>query len=439
MTRISLIEYSSPVDLSQVNNDSTGLSDDELGKLILKSGERIRKSLKLSSDPFLINDRAVRITDIAGIVRVSPNFELEVAPKFLGLDSVNRRWREDFFFLATLSKHGRLLNNDRLKAETGEMGNLHTLVARTMTDMYWSNHRRPLRMYTNKSFTSFEIDGEVDPESIVQPSPEGFEQSGILYNRDNKYNAVILAAAKQLLSQIRDPGTITQLERMVYSLSPQRQTNGFVRNRSLPSRSARWQPLFELSMDVLNGFGLTLNSGKLMAPGYVLDTWRVWQDFLKVSMRLSFGSDRVQSQVSRILGTREKVLDGNIIQTNQSNVRPDLIINNVRSNTPYFLLDAKYKGRVEDGHVTISEQDLYESLAFSQGTGCKNILLAYPALSSDQSELGQTVIFERHKIGDVTVIGVEIETKGISLTGGLSRFSRKCASDLEEILVKWAT
>ncbi|WMT42274.1 hypothetical protein RE628_07680 [Paenibacillus sp. D2_2] len=306
-----------------------------------------------------------------------------------------------------------------------------------MTDMYWSNHRRPLRMYTNRSFTSFEIDGEVDPECLLQPSPEGFEQFGILYNRDNKYNAVILTAAKQLLSQIRDPGTISQLERMVFALSPQRQTNGFIRNRTLPSRSVRWQPLFELSMDVLNGFGLTLNSGKLWAPGYVLDTWRVWQDFLKISMRLCFGSDRVQSQVSRVLGTKERFLGGNIIQTNQSNVRPDLIINNVQSNTPYFLLDAKYKGNIKDGHVAISEQDLYESLAFSEGTGCKNILLAYPALSSAQSELGQTEIFERQKIGDVTVIGVQIEIKGISLTGGLSRFSRKCATDLQAILVKW--
>ncbi|WMT42273.1 hypothetical protein RE628_07675 [Paenibacillus sp. D2_2] len=122
MTRISLIEYGSPVHLCQVNNPSTGLSDDELGKLILKSGQRISRSLKLSSNPFEINDRSVRISDIAGLVSVSPRFELEIAPKFLGLDSSNKRWREDFFFLATLSKHGRLLNNDRLKAETGEMG-----------------------------------------------------------------------------------------------------------------------------------------------------------------------------------------------------------------------------------------------------------------------------------------------------------------------------
>lgn len=439
MTRISLIEYSSPINLSELNNSSTDVCDDELGELILKSGERISKSLKLSSNPFIIKDQTLRVTGVAGIVRVNPDFELEVAPKFLGLDSVNSRWREDFFFLATLSKHGRLLNNDHLRAATGERGDLHTLVARTVADMYWNNYRRPLRTYTNKTFTSFAIDGEIDPESFIQPSPEGFEQSGITYSRENDYNAVLLAAAKQLLSQIRDPGTISQLERMVYSLSPQRQRKSFVRNRRLPNRSVRWQPLLELSMDVLNGFGLTLDPGKLWAPGYVLDTWRVWQDFLKVSMRLSFGSDQVQSQVSSLLGTKEKFSNGTLIGKVHSRVRPDLIINDVQSNKPYFILDAKYKGNIKNERISISEQDLYESLAFSKATGCKNVLLAYPALSSIQTQLGEVKVFERQTIGDITIIGVEIETKGISLIGGLSRFSRQCATDLQDILVKWGT
>lgn len=437
MIRLSLVEYGSPVDVSQLNNSTTGLDDEELSKLMLNAGLRISKTLRMSTSPIQISHGSVRAVDIAGILRISPRIEVEIAPKFLGLDSVNTRWREDFFFLATLSKHGQLLNKERLKATSGEVGDLHTLVARTMIDMFWSNHRRPLRMYNNRSFVDFAIDGDVEPESIVQPSPEGFEQSRIFYDRNNSYNSVILAAAKRIIPTLRDPSIVSQLERMIQALSPQQKPKSAVRNRKLPNRSVRWQPLFDLSTDILNGFGVIFSNGNLWAPGYVIDTWRIWQDFLKVSMRYGFGSNRVHSQAQKLLGTRQKFLNGNLNKTVEAKVTPDLIINAPNSDTPFFLLDAKYKGKIEDGQIRISEQDLYEALAFSIGTNCKNVLLAYPAIPSNNRELGQATIIEKIKVGEINVIAVEIELGGISSTGGLSRFSKKCSGDIEDIVDKW--
>lgn len=439
MSRFSLVEYGSPVNLSQLNDLVTGYDKEELNKLILSAGMRISKSLKMSSSPISISDGALSVVDIAGILRLSPLLELEIAPKFLGLDSVNSRWREDFFFLATLSKHGQLLNNERLNAKSGEVVDLHTLVARTMADMYWSNHRRPLRTYNNRSFIDFVIDGDIEPESLVHPNPEGFEQTGILYDRNNRYNSVILSAAKHLIPNLREPSVIAQLERMIQALSPQHLLRGIIRNHNLPNRSSRWQPLFDLSSDILKGFGLIFSGGNVWAPGYVLNTWRVWQDFLKLSMRLSFGSNRVQSQVPKLLGTRQRFLNGNINRTIQAKVTPDLIINSPNIDAPYFLLDAKYKGHIEDGQIRISEQDLYEAIAFSKGAECKNVILAYPAISSENTKLGQATIIEKIEVGNITVIGVGIETRGISSLGGLNRFSKKCGNDLEEIVNEWGS
>lgn len=434
MNRWSLVEYGEPSEIVGSIADSVGLARHQVKDLLMSCGSRVGKTLGFSKNPISITGDGVRAIDVAGLLRAAPGIEIEIAPKFLGLDATNPRWREDFFFMATLSQHGRLLPSDRLTASTGERGDLHTLVARAMTDMFMDNNRRPLRSYRTHRFADFSFDGDIEPEEIINPGPDGYEQTNIVYDRNNVYNATILAAAKEILPNLRDPSIIAKLERMIQALSPQRNLSEAPRARILPSRAKRWQSLYDLSVEVLKGFGLSFKSGSARAPGYLLNTWRVWEDLLGIGLQLGMGSNRVRLQKPSSLGIRHRIIDGKIDGKSSATVTPDAMVFDALHANVSFLVDAKYKGHIEDGRTRISESDLYEALAFMSATNCTKIVLAYPSLSTASLSLGETRAFEQINVDKFKIIGVEVETKGISSAGGLLRFSKRYASDLEIIV-----
>ena len=107
-TRLSLVEYGVPVDLSKAVVAAIGVDRARSTQLLIEAGNRAAASLGLSYNPISIDGRGTRAVDFAGLIRLAPSLELEIAPKFLGLDDQDATWREDFFFLSTLSRHGRL-------------------------------------------------------------------------------------------------------------------------------------------------------------------------------------------------------------------------------------------------------------------------------------------------------------------------------------------
>jgi len=379
---------------------------------------RAAASLRLTYNPIIVDSRGVRAVGFAGLIRLAPSLELEVAPKFLGLDDTDSAWREDFFFLSTLSRHGRLLASERLSASGGAPRDLSTLVARTVTSMYEARKRRPLRSYRRVREADFFIDGDPDPVDLIFPSPDGFAQELIRFDRRNGWNAVIVAAAKELLPEVSDPSAASTLVRLVGDLSPQ----GVPANRQkpVPSRHRAWKPLHELSIDVLGGLGLNYKQGQAHAPGYLVDTWRVWEDLLTAAARLGFGRNAVVPQRGYPLGTKTKISTGAV---SRLAVYPDCVIESdgIR---PRMLLDAKYKGHVEKGQLRISEADLYESLAFSKATGCNLVALAYPAQPNDAPQpVGTCTVFEKVVVDAVQIVGIQIESRLISRAGALRAFA----------------
>ena len=146
-TRLSLVEYGAPVDLSCAVSTAIGVDRAKANVLLLDAGNRAASSLGLNYNPISVDAKGTRAIDFAGLIRLAPSLELEVAPKFLGLHDTDASWREDFFFLSTLSRHGRLLASERLSASGGAPRDLSTLVARSITSMYEARKRRPLRSY----------------------------------------------------------------------------------------------------------------------------------------------------------------------------------------------------------------------------------------------------------------------------------------------------
>jgi len=97
-TRVSLVEYGSPVDVARTIREATGVDQAKAQALLLDAGNRAAQSLGLSYNPISVEGRGTRAIDFAGLIRLGPSLELEVAPKFLGLDDSDASWREDFFF-----------------------------------------------------------------------------------------------------------------------------------------------------------------------------------------------------------------------------------------------------------------------------------------------------------------------------------------------------
>src|SRR5690606_17374312 len=132
------------------------------------------------------------------------------------------------------------------------------------------------------------------------------------------------------------------------------------RRKSIPARHRAWKPLHELSIDVLGGLGLNYKQGQAHAPGYLVSTWRVWEDLLTVAARLGFGRSAVVPQKGFTLGTKTKMSTGSV---RKLSVFPDCVIE-ADGARPRMLLDAKYKSKLEKGRLRMSEDDVYEALAF---------------------------------------------------------------------------
>lgn len=429
-TRLSLVEYGAPVDLSSAIAEAIGVDRTKANSLLVNAGSRAASSLRLNYNPISVDAKGTRATDFAGLIRLAPLLELEIAPKFLGLDDSDAAWREDFFFLSMLSRHGRLLASERLSASGGTPRDLSTLVARSITSMYERLKRRPLRSYRRVREAGFFIDGDLDPVDLNFPSPDGFEQELIRFDRRNGWNADILGAANELLPEVSDPSVASCLVRLIEDLSPQDAPAN--RRKTIPARHRAWKPLHELSIDVLGGLGLNYKQGQAHAPGYVVDTWRVWEELLTVAARLGFGRNAVVPQRGYPLGTKTRMNTGTV---SKIAVYPDCVIESdgIR---PRMLLDAKYKGHVEKGKLRISEADIYEALAFSKATECNLVALAYPSqLGNTLQPVGTCAVFEKIIVGSVQIVGIQLESRLISKTGGLRMFADNMASGIPNALL----
>ena len=291
--------------------------------------------------------------------------------------------------------------------------------------MYEARKRRPLRSYRRVREADFFIDGDPDPVELIFPSPDGFEQELIRFDRKNGWNGDILAAAKELLPEVSDPSAASSLVRLIEDLSPQNVAAN--RRKPIPARHRAWKPLHELSVDVLGGLGLSYKQGQSHAPGYLVNTWRVWEDLLTVAARLSFGRSAVVPQQGYPLGTKIRMRTGAL---SKLSVYPDCVIEQDGTRSR-MLLDAKYKGHVEKGQLRISETDIYEALAFSKATGCNLVALAYPAQPGAVPQpVGACMVFEKVVVDSVQIVGIQIETRLISRVGALRAFAANMAAGL---------
>lgn len=424
--RFTAIEYAKPSALHEEIARRSNVSVATARELLLRAGDRVRGTLGLESVPLSFSADRLQFQNVAGLLVLASGIELEIAPKFLGSAP---GWREDFFLLAMLSHHGRLLDNEGLKSSARANSDLASLIGRSLIEMYWKNQRRPLRTYRRLHHEGFALEGDFDPEDISVPSEEGFPQSVTSFTRENPYNAIIRAAAAGLAPVVPDVETRLRLERLAQHL-PHQPRPLRLQDRRLPTRSKAWQPTFDLSLDILRGLGGAYDPKNALAPGYVMQTWQVWEQLISLSLRNAFSPKNVQLQSSNKLGTRTH---DSVIRA--LNVFPDAIVSIAgTAGVRRIIVDAKYKGHVDRSSKSISNADIYESLAFARATGISEVALVYPrpvegALTSSD-EVGSAAEFAGAVADGVQIRAIELGVCGISGQRGLKRFADALAKTL---------
>ena len=424
--RYSAAEYSRPAPLAEEISTGSRIPIGRAKDLLINSAARVRRVLRLEANPISWMDGGVQFQNVAGILLVAPRLELEVAPKFLGEAP---GWREDFFLLATLSSHGRLLDREGLNSSSRETSDLATLIGRSFVEMYNQNRRRPVRAYRRLPHTGFSLEGNFEPEELTFPGEDGFDQEVTTFTSRNSYNAVLRAAASRLATVVPDVETRARLGHVAQHL-PRQAVPTRLSERRLPSRGRSWQPAYDLAVDILRGFGGTFDPKNLFAPGFVVSTWQIWQDLVSVGLRLGFGAKNLSVQPRYRLGSRSVAGKASPVS-----VTPDcVVVIEAGEEQRLVVVDAKYKGNVDRGDRSVSSSDTYEALAFSRATGVNEVVLVYPiTIGSGAEPLGRVGYgseFASISVEETRIRAIEIGVRGVSETGGLRRFANVLRSEI---------
>ncbi len=422
--KMTMVEYSAGIQLDSIFHHPPAL--DEIYSGVQKANQRISAHLKINRDTLQLSDGRIRALGIAGVIQLTQNVEIEIIPKFLGSDT-DIDWKATLYLLSTLSKHGSILTAERITASTSYLNSLYDIAGRILAQEYLKCRRKPIRQYRKEPFWDYAIDGEMELSAIFGRHPDGIEQSRIRFDRVNAYNATIREAMKIVQPFTTDSQVKNILSRAVFELGSQGLPSK--QRLSIPVRNKEWQPAYDLSFDIVQGLGSSYDAGRFVAPGFVVDTWQLWEWLITTGIRIGHPEHTVLSQKSVCWGDKETSTGKHSV-----NVFPDVEVLSKDSHlAPLYLMDAKYKLIKNTATGEIERDDLYEAFAFCSATGTNKIVLAYPA-DAPSDVPGSVKKCSAYHVKNATVYVVQVSFGSIKGKGGLFTFSSNLRSGIETIL-----
>lgn len=418
-----LVEYDSGVSLEHLM--TYGVKMTELIKSIDAANSRISANLNIKRNVLSIADGNIKAQGVAGVIRLSSDIELEIMPKFLSENS-GTEWRTTLYLLSALSRNGKVLIDERIKSSSSYADFLYDMAGRMLAEEYEKNKRKPIREYHKAYFFDYSIEGEIDFESYLEKNLNGIGQSVVKFDKKNIYNATICAAMKQVLPYVSDLKTRNILKNAINSFGIQNYRFG-IKSR-IPARNNEWERIYSLSYDIMQGLGSTFAEGNFYAPGFIANTWQMWEWLITVAITIGEKGKRVIPQNSVQWG--EKIYLG---KRTSVNVYPDVTVFD-KTNCPEYLIDAKYKLLENDKTGEISRADLYEAYAFCDGLGAGHIFLAYPMDAEGKIPSGSVIEKSVYKIGEIVVHVILVVFGPINEKGGIYNFSDKLVSGVHAIL-----
>ncbi|MEV7103338.1 McrC family protein [Streptomyces atroolivaceus] len=189
------------------------------------------------------------------------------------------------------------------------------------------------------------------------------------YGTDIAENRILRAATERLLSLPRVPDGVRRRLRhhRVRLLDARTLTRGI---RDLPQWRAsrlnlRYQPALRLAETVLQGASLEHADGRISVDGYLIDTHKIFEDFVCVALREAL----VEHGGRSTLQARGVHLD----EDEAIRMRPDLVWYGDHGD-PRAVADAKYKAEKPEG---FPDADLYQMLAYCTALGLSDGHLVY--------------------------------------------------------------
>jgi 5-methylcytosine-specific restriction enzyme subunit McrC len=424
MRTVVVQEYGSRESISRTAG-RLAIPPEELRALLTRVAGRAAATIRLEGAVQFRED-TFRFVGLAGVLRIAPGLQLEIAPKFLDKDAAG--WRGDFFALANLVKYGRILPQEAISASISEGASLSDLVGRAVVHLFDRHGRSPAREYRRREWVEFDVDGEVDPESLVLVTEDGFIQEGLVFDRANPTNRVLADAMQILTPQVGDPDLRRQLINRRLKLGDQTKERLAFRRR-LPGRQRAWQDLYDLSWDILRGFGTEYartvqQAGRL--PGYLVRTEDAWENLLLLAVRAGYRKYRVTKRPYR-LGARFRSGQVRVVL-----VTPDVSITDGDARR---VLDAKYKTPDKNTDAWLGASDLYETLAFATASQVGRVVVLYPTKPAlgFETEPGTGELRERVVVNGVEVIALTVSLGGLGQPRGFIKLSRNLVDRLEDV------
>lgn len=178
-------------------------------------------------------------------------------------------------------------------------------------------------------------------------------------------NQILLAAATKLL---RIPGLDARrrppLQRLRLQLAGVAELRrGKVLPRWTPSRlNSRYVPALRLAERILAGGSFEQRRGELHVSGFVLDMWKIYEDFVGVALREALAPQGSASLQHRM----------HLDVARQVDLRPDFLWTSHEGQQ--IVVDAKYKSEKPAGYP---QADLYQLLAYCTVLGLREGHLVY--------------------------------------------------------------
>lgn len=416
-TVLTIPEYGAAAPIIPQLATALRITNAEAEVRLRKIGERLQQLHSLAGNPLEITNEGVVAKEIAGVIAITPRVEIEIRPKFARPDA---DWRTDLLFLALMTKYGRIDPFAAISSSISSPNGMADLVARVIVRAIERNHRTPLRMRRRIVFESFEPEGEVGADALLNPGADGWQQSRYATSRDNEYWATIYGGSATLLPHMKEIETAARLTSTITRYG--RPTTAHSRIwRLLPPRLAAWQTPYNLCFELMRSASLAPSGSGQATFEFTLDMWRAWEALVQRGTVIAFGADKVSLQSPTRLGTTTR--EG---RRNELIVIPDATV----AGHPPLVIDAKYKGRTERGPTRVSTSDRYEAIAFMLATGADRAILVYPSVA-DAHVGTPTEMVQREELPVGELIAVSIGLSGISAPGGMALISDRLKQAVE--------
>jgi 5-methylcytosine-specific restriction enzyme subunit McrC len=404
-------------------------SDPEVAaRAVLREGRRIRRRLRLRSDPFVFRNirgkTKIKAMNVAGTLSVA-EASLEILPKFAKHANETSEWNVSSLFLLE-ALNGRHVLSLAAVRQRWQYHRVLDLMGHAFADSVERGLRdRPICTYRQIEETSIALRGRLNLTRQIRNwgrAPHLLECDVSQLDVENSFNDVLKWAALCLADAVREPSLRARLRLLSEKLPGRAERSGRFRHSRMrpPPQFKVWADALELARLLAGGLTHATSGGNAIGYSLVFNMERAFERFVECGLsRAMHASAGLQLASARqeMIAYAEPLSFG----TKTLYCRPDNIVR--RKGEPLVVVDAKYKLLdAEWRHETTSpgrsaplSTDFYELLTGMVAHGCKSGVLVYPSTRQTVTQASDVRTWKVDAYGaNLTVSAVPIHLRSLT-------------------------